>query len=915
MGVDLSLGAVCGAVEDCAVEAYFDNIVLTSGTNPGTAPEPEPPVVPPTGDNLGSEGDFEAGFASWATTGDVTIEDGAVKLLAASAGQSSIKLTGIGAGILTAGQVVTVSFDVKGSANVGGVVNGIIHTVSSANAVVDTDEIPMPTLTAEWVRHSVEITLGSDAGMGVDLSLGAVCGAVEDCAVEAYFDNIVLTSGTNPDTDPGTDPGTDPNTSLVDLLKNGEFSGTDIAPWSTFGAVTLEDGAVKMLTASSGQSSIKQTGIGAGMLTAGQVVTVSFDLKGSLTDGGVVNGIVHTVSSANAVVNTDEISIPAPTAEWETHSVDINIGSDAGMGVDLSFGAVCGAVEDCAVEAYFDNIRLSAWVETIEDIQAPVITLVGDDLVYVLTGDTYTDAGVTITDNVDSNLVATVAGDEILTSVEGDYITTYDVTDATGNDAVQVTRTVTVSSTDMVAPVITLLGLPSLTLSLNEDYIEQGATAADNVDGTITENIIIDESAIDTSAVGTYTVTYMVRDAAGNEAVKVTRQINVIDPSNNILTNGNFATALGAEWVIQEGLADINIVNAELSVTNLAPGVANWQPRLVQTGVDLMPSVTYAIRFDAMVAEQRSILVQLGEQLSSDPWFNEFMDDKTVALTTSMDSYEVIFTANANAVNPGSLIFALGSGVATDVTFDNISIREITAAEIPPAITLLGDSAVSLTVGGAYTDAGATAFDNLEGDVTENIVTTGDANVDVDTLGVYTITYNVMDNDGNAANQVTRTVSVKEEISGPVGTIPTDSEIVNGDFATGNLDGWAVNTVPGGTAEAEQMAGNWSAKLAAADTQSAIISQSSIGAGTFTTGQEVTVAYAMRGTSSEGGVAHVVLSEVYLTTTSPTDEWQYYSHDVTVGAAGLSLSLLAECGAVASCEVTVYFDNVSIVAN
>jgi hypothetical protein len=71
-----------------------------------------------------------------------------------------------------------------------------------------------------------------------------------------------------------------------------------------------------------------------------------------------------------------------------------------------------------------------------------------------------------------------------------------------------------------------------------------------------------------------------------------------------------------------------------------------------------------------------------------------------------------------------------------------------------PVITLLGESEVSLELGSTYTDAGATAVDNIDGDITSNICSS--STVDVNTVGTYTVTYNVSDAAGNAATQVTR---------------------------------------------------------------------------------------------------------------------------------------------------------------
>jgi len=81
---------------------------------------------------------------------------------------------------------------------------------------------------------------------------------------------------------------------------------------------------------------------------------------------------------------------------------------------------------------------------------------------------------------------------------------------------------------------------------------------------------------------------------------------------------------------------------------------------------------------------------------------------------------------------------------------------------VPPVITLIGDEAVNLTVDDSYTDAGATASDDVDGDITANIVVVNLVNTSV--VGTYTITYDVSDAVGNPADQVTRTVIVSEEL-------------------------------------------------------------------------------------------------------------------------------------------------------
>lgn len=80
-----------------------------------------------------------------------------------------------------------------------------------------------------------------------------------------------------------------------------------------------------------------------------------------------------------------------------------------------------------------------------------------------------------------------------------------------------------------------------------------------------------------------------------------------------------------------------------------------------------------------------------------------------------------------------------------------------------PIITLLGNATENVANGAAYIDAGATAADDMDGDITAGIVVAGDT-VNTDTAGVYVVTYNASDAAGNAATEVTRTVIVAEAI-------------------------------------------------------------------------------------------------------------------------------------------------------
>jgi formylglycine-generating enzyme required for sulfatase activity len=74
-----------------------------------------------------------------------------------------------------------------------------------------------------------------------------------------------------------------------------------------------------------------------------------------------------------------------------------------------------------------------------------------------------------------------------------------------------------------------------------------------------------------------------------------------------------------------------------------------------------------------------------------------------------------------------------------------------------PVLTLLGDANMSQAKDSAWVDPGATASDSLDGNLTSSITITG--TVDVNTTGVYTLTYSISDGASNEAN-ATRVVNV-----------------------------------------------------------------------------------------------------------------------------------------------------------
>ncbi len=69
-----------------------------------------------------------------------------------------------------------------------------------------------------------------------------------------------------------------------------------------------------------------------------------------------------------------------------------------------------------------------------------------------------------------------------------------------------------------------------VTIKKGEEYdLLKGVSGYDNVDGDITDKIIIDKGGFDPTVVGEYTVTYSLKDNAGNTATEKTRKITVAE--------------------------------------------------------------------------------------------------------------------------------------------------------------------------------------------------------------------------------------------------------------------------------------------------------------------------------------------------------------------------------------------------
>ena len=221
-------------------------------------------------------------------------------------------------------------------------------------------------------------------------------------------------------------------------------------------------------------------------------------------------------------------------------------------------------IHDISPENGYSGFAISeVGLYMITDTTPPVITLVGSENIDLDIGDAYSEPGYSASDNVDGDLTESVivSGDIVDTATQGVYTIRYNVSDSAGNVAQEKIRTVSVGI-DKTPPVISLKGLAQMEIGIGMPFVEEGYTATDNVDGDITENVIVSGDSVNTQIEGTYIIKYDVEDSSGNKAETVTRTVKVIGDfygrnlcAEAILVTGN---AKGAQDTFPANMFDGN---------------------------------------------------------------------------------------------------------------------------------------------------------------------------------------------------------------------------------------------------------------------------------------------------------------------------------------------------------------------
>ncbi|KGJ94786.1 immunoglobulin-like domain-containing protein [Colwellia psychrerythraea] len=396
---------------------------------------------------------------------------------------------------------------------------------------------------------------------------------------------------------------------------------------------------------------------------------------------------------------------------------------------------------------------------------------------------------------------------------------------ACGSDSSDPTPTVE----DTTAPVITLNGGSSLTHSAGTDYADEGATANDATDGTVSVTIT---GAVDSDVVSSYTLTYSASDKAGNKN-SITRTVNVVDTIAPVITiagDSPLSHSAGTDYSDAGATAeDATDGTVDVVTTGNVDSAVVESYTLTYTATDAAGNSSTATRTVNVVDDIAPVLVISGANPLTHNVFGTYIDLGAVVTDNVDDANAITITATgevkANVIGSYTVTYTAtdaANNAATPVV-RTVNVADLTA----PEITLTGDAIIEHNYAAIYDDQGATAVDAVDGDVA---ATTTDT-VLINKIGSYGLTYIATDAAGNEAT-LERVVNVVD-ITGPVITLTGGNTISLGKgrvykelgaTALDNLDGVVVVGAPTGTVDYDTI-GQYELTYTVTDTANNVSSQ------------------------------------------------------------------------------------------
>ncbi|MBC2116990.1 immunoglobulin-like domain-containing protein [Listeria booriae] len=367
-------------------------------------------------------------------------------------------------------------------------------------------------------------------------------------------------------------------------------------------------------------------------------------------------------------------------------------------------------------------------------------------------------AVVTASDAEDGNLTSSVSvtANDVDTSTEGTYHVTYSVTDSDGNTT---TKTITVTVSSNNAPVITAA---DKTLKKGASFNPMtGVTASDTEDGNVTDKVTVTANDVDTSAIGTYHVTYSVTDSDGNTTTK-TITVTVTSNDAPVITASDKTLKKGGSF---DPMASVSASDTEDgNVTDNVTVTAN--------DVDTSAVGTYHVTYSVTDSDGNTTTKTITVTVTSNDAPVIVASDQTIKKGKAFDVMAGVSASDLEDGNVTSGITVTANDVDTNtvgtyhVTYSvtdsdgNTTTKIITVTITSNDAPTFTTSDVYLKVGDKFNPyAGITASDTEDGDLTDRIDIES-SDVDMTQAGTYAVEYSVTDSDNNTT-KITRHVYVR----------------------------------------------------------------------------------------------------------------------------------------------------------
>ncbi len=288
---------------------------------------------------------------------------------------------------------------------------------------------------------------------------------------------------------------------------------------------------------------------------------------------------------------------------------------------------------------------------------------------------------------------------------------------------------------------------------------------------------------VDTSTLGDYVLHYNVSDMAGNDAVERTRTVHVVEPGDE---TPPVITLFGVNPMTIEAGSTFADPGAQVT-DNVDPTITIYGVSTVNSSVPGDYTVTYnhndtagnpaptVVRTVHVVDTTAPVITLVGDNPLSVLQSTTYADPGATASDIVDGDLTSSIVVGGDTVNTA----VIGDYVVTYDVSDNagndaaqVARTVKVTADLPPEITLLGANPQIVEAGDSYVEAGATASDFEDGDLTSLIVIDASA-VDTSTAGDYNVEYSVTDSYANTTTK-TRTVRVVDATVPPTDTFSDD---------------------------------------------------------------------------------------------------------------------------------------------